>query len=761
MRRCLKTLRGLRPYQRIRKCWTKEPPRFKLEPPIEPRNETPSESRIAVLTSFVMRATLGVPVPDSAVSDGLRSGSSGEFIYLFGEFRLDGENRLLTCGGKEVALPGRAFDTLLMLVRRPGLLVGKEELMGAIWGGSFVEESNLTVAISTLRRALNEDPHDRRYIQTVPRRGYRFVAEVTKAARTAARQSVAAVKPEMDARGEGESAFEDTAAEFVSGLDSGLGAEGVEGFPVLPQNWASLPESECSPQLIVADRPAPWLLRHGMMPAVWMVLLGVLMLGGWLLWKPNQPVRSLAVLPISVEGGSEAGTGLNETMLLGMTDNLVARLEGGREVRPTSSILRYAATPGWSAVSAGQEQEVDAVLTGQVQRAEGRTQLRLELIRVSDGLTLWQDSFRAADGDLAGLEQQAGDVAAHELSKGDREFGRKASTSPRATATSAEVKAPNDPARQLYLRGRYFWDRRTVSGLKKSTECFRRAIDADPNYAAAYAGLADSYALLASFSVEPGRSANADARSAALSAIQLDPTLAEPHASLGMIYFFTDWNLMAAEKEFERAIRLNPKYATAHHWYALDLAAMGKFPEAIYEIRLAQKLDPLSLIIGTNVGWIEYLAHDYGGAVQDLQRVLELELDPNFARARTRLGMVEMVTGNNAAAEADLKQALLLSGDEDPWVEGLLGDAEGRAGSLAAAEHTLAHVSARGNSQYVPPTSRALVLLGLGRRAEAVAALGQAIDDHSTSMVYARVDPLLDSLRGDAAFQRLMGRMRP
>ena len=444
----------------------------------------------------------------------------------------------------------------------------------------------------------------------------------------------------------------------------------------------------------------------------------------------------------------------DEVLLLGMTDEMVSRLEGELVVRPTSSVLRYMGGKAVDAIAAGREQGVDAVLAGTLESSAGRMQLGLRLYRVSDGAVVWQDSFSGANG-LAEIERRAGDAATRELQRvgAVSADSKVAANKPAATKIHAD-----DQAYQLYLRGRYFWNRRTVEGLRKSVEYFRQSIDADPNYAPAYAGLADSYALLASFSVEPGRSANADARSAALSAIQIDPTLAEPHASLGMIYFFTDWNLPAAQKEFEVAIRLNPNYATAHHWYALVLAAMGRPAEALYEIHLAQKLDPLSLIIGTNVGWIEYLAHDYPAAVRDLHRVLEL--DPNFARARTRLGMVEMATGDNAAAVADLTQALALSGDEDPWVDGLLGDAEARAGNRPAAEHALAELNERSGSQYVPPISRALVLIGLGRRSEALAELAKAADDHSTSMVYARVDPALDAVRSEAGFQELLGRIK-
>ena len=652
--------------------------------------------------------------PDDRLPAGPRSG----LVYEFGPFQLDPDNRLLTKSGAEVRLPGRAFDALLMLVKRPGALLTKEELLDSVWGGSFVEESNLTVAVSTLRRALDEDPQDRQYIHTVARRGYRFIADVRtrqQEARTGLTSSAAVERESANEAGE------DLSQPLVvsAGARRSGGREIVQSWPLL-------------------------VLCAG--------LLVALAVGGWRLLKPRAPIRSLAVLPFTNDAGAN---GLDEIALLGMTDALINRLGGELEVRPTSSVLRYSNstnTGAFDAVGIGKEQDVDAVLTGTLEKnSSGRLQLRMRLYRVRDGLVLWQDTFTDAANSLPQIEQRAGQSVAHEL----HEMGAIAAP-PAETVTQAVH--PDDPAYQLYVRGRYFWNRRTVDGLKKSADYFRQSIDANPNYAPAYAGLADSYALLASFSVEPGSSANADARSAALSAIHLDPTLAEPHASLGMIYFFTDWNLQAAEREFVQAIRLNPNYATAHHWYALDLAAEGRSAQALYEIHRAQKLDPLSLIIGTNVGWIEYLAHDYPAATRDLHRVLEM--DPNFVRARTRLGMVEMATGDDNAAIADLTQALALSGDEDPWVAGLLGDAEARAGNRVAAEKALADLKSRSGSQYVPPISRALVLIGLGRKPEALAALGQAVDDHSTSMVYAKVDPSLDDLRSDPGFVALIAKMK-
>lgn len=693
----------------------------------------------------------GNPVRDNWGVESLSVGAvSDPAIYEFDGFRLDPANRLLTRSGKEIPLPGRAFDLLQMMVSRPGSLLTKEQLIATTWNGSFVEESNLTVTISTLRRALDEDAHEPRYIQTVARRGYRFIANVQELREPPRRVATTRIPPPLPVAGDqGATIASETLLHPASEGTPGAGLVAQAPVPPSAEPSVEVENSNIGKRAHVPVWPLSLLIAS---------LLGALLVCGWFVLKPREPLRTIAVLPFTVEGSFPAGSVPNDFVLLGMTDSMISRLTGRLVVRPTSSVLRYSDAGPVNPVSAGREQDVDAVFTGQLVGSRGKIALKLRLIRVRDGMTLWQNSSSAGINGLSQLEQEVGDSASRELkSIGD------SSALPQGSLRPAEVEGrlhgrANEQAYELYLRGRYFWNRRTVEGLRKSTDYFRQSIEADPNYALAYAGLADSFALLASFSVEPGRAANAEARSAAFSAIHLDASLAEPHASLGMIYFFTDWNLLAAETEFERSIRLNPNYAMAHHWYALDLAAMGRFPEALYEIRLAQKLDPLSLIIGTNVGWIEYLARDYPSALRDLSRVLEL--DPNFVRARTRLGMVEMATGNNETAVANLARAVALSGDEDPWVEGLLGNAQARSGDQKAAQRTLADIRRRSGSEYVPPTSQALILIGLGRRKEAISALSQAIDDHSTSMIYARVDPSLDPLRSDPGFQALLNQIK-
>lgn len=613
--------------------------------------------------------------------------------YRFGEFTLDAANRLLSRNGTPIPLPARAFDCLLFLVQHAGKLVSKNELLDEVWANAFVEESNLTVAISTLRRALDEDPHERKYIQTISGRGYRFIANVEI-------------------------------------IDEPLAAE-----PIPTPEPAPIPE---------ALPTAPQRSRGAILWYLVISLIFTCLLAAWIVHHFRTTafrIHSVAILPMT-------GKSVDDYILLGMTDTLIGSIGNTVAVRPMSSVFKY--TTGHVDPSVvGREQGADAIVLSALTQDATNTQITLSLFRTSDDRRVWSQTYTDRTQNMPRLQQTLDQALNTEIAKFvDGGVKNVAATAPKTPVDNA--------AYQLYLRGRYFWNRRTEDGLHHSIDCFRQSIAIDPNYAPAYAGLADSYALLASFSVESGKAANPDARAAALSAIQLDPTLAEPHASLGMIYFFTDWNGPAAETEFERAIALNPNYATAHHWYALDLAAMGRFSEARYEIHRAQLLDPLSLIIGTNVGWIEYLNHSYDAAINEYRKVLEL--DPSFVRARTRLGIAEIRKGDFNAAVTDLEAAQKLS--DDPYIGGLLGEALALSGKTAAAEHMLADLQARAKSKYVPPFSLALVYIGLRQNPAALAALEQSIDDRSTSMVYAKIDPSLDDLRNDPRFQKMISGMR-
>jgi tetratricopeptide (TPR) repeat protein len=369
-------------------------------------------------------------------------------------------------------------------------------------------------------------------------------------------------------------------------------------------------------------------------------------------------------------------------------------------------------------------------------------------MRVADGVSLWGGIFEENSDRVLTLEDALAEKIADAIAPHFSAEGRK---------RLARRDTENDKAHQLYLQGRYFWNRRTEDGLRRSIRYFQQAIVEDPNSAAAYAGLADAYVLLSPFSVESVRQASPEAKAAARKAVQLDDSLAEAHASMAIISFFYDWKWHEAEQEFRHAISLNQNYAMAHQWYGLNLAAMGRLDEALDQMRRAEELDPLSLIIKTNVGWIYYLRHDYDDATAAYRRALDQ--DPYFARARTRLGITYIQKHAFADAIRELEESERLAGS-DPYVDGLLGYAHALAGDNQAGRRTLNELKERSRREYVPPFSVALLCLALGDQDRGLDWLGRAYGDHDTSMVYAATDPSLDSVRSDARFRDLLVRMR-
>ena len=632
-------------------------------------------------------------------------------LYEFGPFQLDPPERLLLCDGQPVSLTPKAFDLLLALVDRSGHLIEKDELLRIVWPGSFVEEGNLAVTISQLRKALNDDRGQHRYIETISKKGYRFVAEVKRLDDSAL--VIASSKP----------AEEPSAAVVLRPPD------------VIPEPhvWAKPPKRKAWGFLILAA------LGLSLAP---LSVVGVLHRKASSKQAQDAPsVTSLAVLPFQTLGTNSP----DKYLELGMADAVITKLAstGKITVRPTSAIQQYSGTH-LSLQAIGREQAVDAVLEGRIQRDGGRVRVTVQLIRVQDGVQLWGDTFDRQFTDVFALEDALADMAAQSIRL-------KLTGEETRRFTKRSTERPD--AYEAFMKGRYFWNKRTPDALKKGLGYFQQAINLDPGFAEAYVGVADSYAALGLYAVIPPRQAFSAAKDAGKRALQMDDTLAPAHATLGLIEFYYDWNVSAAGNEFRRALAENPHYAMAHSWYAESLAATGNYADALEEAQRALQDDPLSLIVGSNAGWTFALAGQYEHSVETLKKAIEI--DPNFPRTHFRLGEVYEQRGEYAMAIHELEQAVRLSGG-DPYYEGSLGHAYGVSGNAAKAKDVLQNLQARAG-QYVPPYAIGLIYTGLGEKDQAFHWLQKAVEERSTSMVFLRMDPELSTLRGDARFAPLSG----
>jgi DNA-binding winged helix-turn-helix (wHTH) protein/tetratricopeptide (TPR) repeat protein len=653
---------------------------------------------------------------------------SGPFV--FDDFALDAAERTLIKDGAAIPLPPRAFDLLLLLVERAPHLVTKTTIMRTVWSEAFVEETNLAVAISLLRKQLgDDDAQNRHFIQTVPKLGYRFIASVRQMQEIPDAQRTHSVRSDAPlpvtpyaAPDPSEFSHDSSAAELPSSPNRQFSGT-LATAPPARRFWL--------PMTVIAA---------GVLVAAAVILVGVRLHNS----ADQGPLRSVAVLPFLMDASSANRAYLGIGVATAINNRLTQR--GTLLVPSGTAVARLSPATLADPSRAGRELGVDGIVYGTIKFESDQMKVTAALTRVSDGHQLWSTTFSQPTRqtlDLADVLE--GEVAAHAATPLMRVLGGH-------NANIHNYDTTNAPAREFYLRGRYFWNRRTEESLRKGIDSFQKAISADPNYALAYAGLADSYVLLASYSTEPVRLADSSARSAALSAMHLDPTLAEPHASLGMISFYTDWDARAAEQEFQRAIALEPNYATAHHWYGLDLASIGRLDQALYEIRKAEELDPLSPMIVTNVGWVLYLQRHYAEAELAFRKMIDM--DPGFVRAHTRLGITLLTERKYAEAIAELRASIKLS--NDPYAEGILADALAQSGNKAEARRIVARLEKDSADHYVPPFGIALAYIGLAQNADALNWIRKAVDDHTTSMVYMKVDPELDSLRSDPGFRSIL-----
>jgi tetratricopeptide (TPR) repeat protein len=310
-------------------------------------------------------------------------------------------------------------------------------------------------------------------------------------------------------------------------------------------------------------------------------------------------------------------------------------------------------------------------------------------------------------------------------------------------------------AYRYYLKGRFYWNKRTEENFRKGIENFRQAIELDPNYALAYAGLADSYILLGFYGAEAPTEVMPKAKAAAVTALDLDDSLAEAHNSLAYIHYTYEWKWSAAEKEFKKAIKLNPKYATAHHWYAFKLAAMGRHDDAIAEMKLARELDPLALIINAEVGWAYYFARQYDKAIEQYQKTFEM--DPGFAVTYMFFGMAYTQQERFAEAVSALRKAVELSGGS-LIMKAMLGHAYGRAGDRKAAERMIEELT-NSSAGYISAYNVALIYAGLGETDNALSWLARAVEQHDLFLTWMNEEPMFDSLRSDPRFAELVKRI--
>jgi TolB-like protein/Tfp pilus assembly protein PilF len=436
----------------------------------------------------------------------------------------------------------------------------------------------------------------------------------------------------------------------------------------------------------------------------------------------------------------------------GMSEEIldaVAKIDGVRVVARTSSFSFKG--KGVDAAEIGRRLGVRHVLDGSLRREGDRVRVWAQLVDARNGFHLWSDTYEREVHSIFALQDEiTRNIVAALRTK----------LSGAAQEAVAARRPQNSEAHQLYLRGRYHWNKRDPENFRKAMEFYQRAIDADPDYALAYAGLADAFISLGfhGYGALSPLDAMPKARAAAEKAVALDDSLAEAHVSLATVKHLFDWNVPAAEQGFRRAIELNASYATAHHWYALLLALESRHEESLREIRKAQELDPLSLIINMNVGWMLYFARDYDAAIAQCRRTIDM--DPRFPHGHWMLGQAYREKKMAAEAIAALRIAFDASG-RSPRNLATLGHALAVAGQRAEAELAIEALKREAEERYFPPYFIGVIFLGLRELDEGFAWLEKAVEERSAGLMFLKADPIFDPWRNDPRFHSLSERVKP
>ena len=648
--------------------------------------------------------------------------------FRFGPFELSVRARELYKQGRKLKLRPQPFQVLLLLLENAGEVVTREQVRERVWtSDTFVDfEHGLNTAIKELRGVLNDSAKEPRYIETLPKLGYRLIAPVE---REPAQAGAEARSPEAG------------------------GAAAEDRVP--------------APGDAPGTAPRGWMRRGWAIAAIAVAAAaGLLFAAKWLRSREAPRARSamaaesaggrlmLAVLPFENLTGDPA----QEYFSDGLTEEMIAQL--GRMNQEQMGVIARTSVMGYKhdAEALGRvkrELGVQYVLEGSVRREGGRVRVTTELIQTKDQTRVWGKEY---DRDLSNLLKLQAEIAGEIAAEVDLRLaapgtgGSGAAAGAQTSLSGAQVEAYD-----LYLQGRFFLNKRTEAGFQRAADYFQQAIAKDATYARAYAGLADAYALIGAYFLAPPNDVMPKARAAAQKAAQLDPSLPEAHAALAVIAQDYDWDWSMAEKEYRRAIELDPSYATAHHWYAEELALVGRFPEALAEIERARQLDPLSLIIEADLAAILFYSRQYDRAIEKFRAVLDIE--PVYTRAQM---VIYPYVQEHKYVEAEAvirKWEAVTPADRAPHVWLLWAYVYGTAGQSAKGRHWLEKALASGNRSMLTNELMAIAQIGLGEKEKALDLLEKAYAER-TIPTSVKVSAVFDPLRGEPRFQKILKDMR-
>jgi TolB-like protein/DNA-binding winged helix-turn-helix (wHTH) protein/Tfp pilus assembly protein PilF len=652
------------------------------------------------------------------------------------EFELALRPRRLRRGSHVLKLERIPLEILILLVEHRGEIVSRETMVARVWGNDVFLDTDNSVrgAIRKLRQALKDDPEAPRFIQTITGQGYRFIAPILAPEEE---QATDQPKPEALAVPTSLQSFTSEPEIWVQGgdpndkeqeqgVEEGTGTETAHGQ--------------------VHKRPRTWLFVGLALAAL--PILSLLALRGWRGSRvPTVAQRKvvLAVLPfdnLSRDPDQEFfSEGLTEEMIA-----QVGKLNRDRlKVVARSSVAKYKGSK-LTASEIGKELNADYLVQGSVRRSSDRVRITMELIQARDQTDVWTESYDRELKDVLAVQDSVVRSIANGIHIALSEEREKRLAAPRQI---------NPEAYEAYLKGRYYWNKRTGESMLKAEQYFEQAIDNDPSYAAAYSGLADCNSGLTWHGFKSPHDALPKAYAAARKAIEINPESAEAHASLGLAMTHS-WDWTDAEAEFRRALQLDPQYANAHHWYGDYLSIRGRHAEALLEAKQALELDPLNLMISTWVGLRYYMARDYSHAID--QNRESVELDPNFAAAHLLLGEDYIGAGLHSEAVNELKKGANLSGDS-PLYTAQVAVALAVEGRSGAAFRIANHLRAISRKRYVSPYGLAQIYAASNKKEDTFKWLQAAYDDHATWMGYLAVDPVFDRYRSDKRFKDLLGRV--